>query len=192
MIVLGELHGYYPAMPEWQQILSFRIGEAWTDPPLNALSDFTISIWPLVVGISYMLNGEVAVSIWLFHLLFQLQLLLWALAGFGPRAQAGALAFNSLDWIHSTEFGAAIVLSASLLLSIRREFVCAASALFHRGGRDELPVPPWTVGGFALANVGMLIWARAAGANVAVAAAFLLCLYAIVIALARLVAAGGL
>src|SRR5205085_3734530 len=135
--------------PEAQQILSFRIGEAWTDPPPNALSDFTISIWPLVVVISYMLNGEVAISIWLFHLLFQLQLLLWALAGYGPRAQAGAAAFNSLDWIHSAEFGAAITLSASLLLSLRREVVRAVMALFRRRSGD-LPVPPWCVAGFAL------------------------------------------
>jgi hypothetical protein len=191
MIVLGELHGYYPAMPEWQQILSFRTGEAWTDPPLNVLSDFTISVWPLVVGISYMLNGEVAVSIWLFHLLFQLQLLIWALAGYSPRVQSGALAFNSLDWIHSTEFGAAVVLSASLLLSVRREVARAAVTLFRRRD-EELLVPPWAVAGFALANAGMLAWARAAGANALIGAAFLLCLYAIVIALARLVAAGGL
>ena len=195
MIIVGQFHNYYPQLPEWHQIVSFKVGQAFQTPPWRALSDFTISIWPLVVGIAYLLNAEVAVSIWFFHLLFWTQLVLWSALGYQWQEGAGGTnnGFNPLDWIHNTEFGGALVLSAGLLLSVRGDVACAARALL-RGKRaaEPLPVPPWAVAGFALANAGMLAWGAAVGANVLAVGVFLLFLYAIVIALGRMVAAGGL
>ncbi len=195
MIVVGQFHNYYPQLPAWQQIISFKVGEAFQTPPWRALSDFTISIWPIVVGISYLLNAEVAVSIWFFHLLFWTQLVVWSALGYQWQEGANGTngGFNPLDWIHTTEFGGALVLAASLLLSVRGDVVRAARALLKRApAAGPLPVPPWAVAGFALANVGMLAWGALAGANVFAVGVFLLFLYAIVIALGRMVAAGGL
>src|SRR5262249_34027588 len=74
-VTLGQLHSYFPAVPEMGQILQWKFDEVLTTAPWNALGGFVISVWPLVVGISYLLNAEVAVSIWAFHLLFWAQLL---------------------------------------------------------------------------------------------------------------------
>nr|CAA9236471.1 hypothetical protein AVDCRST_MAG63-1219 [uncultured Armatimonadetes bacterium] len=193
MIVLGQMHTYYPSLPESQQILTIKVGEWLHNPPLSAASLFQISVWPLVIGISYLLNSEVAVSIWLFHLLFWAQLIFWTALGYDPQeGAAGARGFQPMEWIRDAEFGGALVLSAVLLLSIRGDVRRAIRALLGRERAEGLPVPPWAVVGFALANAGMLLWGRAAGANVLVVGAFLLFLYAIVVALGRMVAAGGL
>lgn len=196
MIIVGQFHNYYPQLPAWEQIVSYKIGAAFVAPPWRALSDFTISIWPLVIGIAYLLNAEVAVSIWFFHLLFWTQLFVWSALGYQWQEGAGNTAngFNPLDWIHFAEFGGAIVLSTSLLLSVKTEVARAARALFGResAAHETLPVPPWAVAGFALANFGMLVWGAFAGANVFAIGLFLLFLYAIVVALGRMVAAGGL
>jgi hypothetical protein len=195
MIVVGQLHRYYPSVPEWQQIISYKVGTLWTEPPLSALSDFTLSAWPLVVGISYLLSGEIAISIWVFHLLFWAQLVFWAALGYPWQQPApGGTGFQPLAWIHYTEFGGALVLSGALLLSVKPDVVRSVRALAGRdtGGAGDLPVPPWAVVGFGAANALMLAWGAAAGASVWLMAGFLLFLYAIVIALARMVAAGGL
>ncbi|MBW3625262.1 MAG: hypothetical protein KY468_17840, partial [Armatimonadetes bacterium] len=192
-ILMGQLHGWYPFIPGFQQIYSVKIGEGWTAPPYNALSEFTFSVWPMVIGISYFISGEVARSIVLFHLLFWAQLLFWSMLGYGPgRAEAVAGAFSPLEWIHYMEFGGAMALSVVLFWPIRRDVTRAAGALLRRERDTSLPVPPWAVGGFLAGTAGMLAWSAAAGANPAVVAAFLLFLYAIVIALGRMVAAGGL
>lgn len=194
MIAIGHFHKYYPWIPEWQQIISYKPGTDWNAPPLSALKEFTISIWPLVIGIAYLLNAEIGFSIWAFHLLFWAQMYLFALLGHTPeQAQAaGGGGFNPLDWIHFTEFGGAIALSALLLATVRKDAARAARALLSREKGEDLPVPPWAVGGFVLANAGMLLWAWLAGASPLVVGVFLLFLYAIVSALSRMVAAGGL
>ena len=199
MISMGQFHKYYPWLPDWQQIASFPLGKAWVaqGPPLSALSEFTLSVWPLVIGVAYFLNGEVAVSIWGFHLLFWAQMYLYAVLGYAPeQAAIGGSGFQPLDWIHDMEFGAAVVLAGTLLWPVRREIARAARALVGRRDpgeqREPLTVPPGAVAGFVLANAGALAWAWAAGMSVAAAAAFLLFLYVLVIALGRMVAAGGL
>jgi hypothetical protein len=136
LITLGQLHSYYPQFPEGRQILDFKVGKAFIEPPLSALSEFTLSFWPMVIGISYLLNAEVAASIWFFHLLFWAQLVFWAALGYRwQEANTGGKGFQPLDWIHNTEFGAALVLAGLLLLTVRKDVARALQALFVGGQR---------------------------------------------------------
>lgn len=174
-IAIGQLHSYFPSVPEMGQILAWRFDEVLLTPPWDAASGFVLSVWPLVVGISYLLNAEVAVSIWAFHLLFWAQLLLFATAGYrATGAEAGA--FNPLDWIHATEFGGCIALTVAILGAARQDMRADRAAL----------------AGYVLANVGLLAWSLAVGFGIAGMAAFLVVHTCIVVPLARLVAAGGL
>ncbi len=192
-IVMGQLHGYYPFVPGWQQILTVKVGEGWTAPPWNTLSEFTVSVWPMVIGISYFISGEVAVSIWLFHLLFWAQMLAWSVAGYGEgQVDAVAGLMNPRVWANTMEFGGAMALSVVMLWPLKREIARAARALLRREQDGDYPVPPQALMGLLAGTAGMLLWSWAAGAQVWVIALFLLFLYAIVIALGRIVAAGGL
>jgi hypothetical protein len=185
MIGIGQMHSYFPTIPEIGQIITWRIGEGWQTAPLNALRDLVFPVWMLVIGVSYLINGEVAASIWVFHLLYRAQLLAFALMGYNAAAPAGTTTFNPMDWIHHTEFGACVVLSISMLLPVWGEVKKA-----WRGDRSAR-VPRGAVLGFLAANGAMLVWALVAGRNVIPVLLFLLVLYAIVLALGRMVASGG-
>jgi hypothetical protein len=177
-VIVGQLHSYFPSVPEMGQILAWRFDEIWTTPPWNAASGFVISIWPLVVGISYLLNAEVAISIWAFHLLFWAQILLFAMAGYtaaGSGAGPGA-SFNPLDWVHATEFGGCVTLTVAILGAARRDLLSDRAAMV----------------GYMAANAGLLAWSLAVGFGFAGILGFLLVHTCIVVPLARLVAAGGL
>ncbi len=185
MIGVGQMHAYFPTIPEIGQIITWRIGEGWQTAPLNALRDFVFPVWMLVIGVSYLINGEVAASIWGFHLLYRAQLLTFALMGYNAAAPAGTVTFNPIDWIHHMEFGACVVLSISMLLPVWGEVMRAWR-------RDpSAKVSRTAVTGFLLANGAMLLWAMAAGGHVVMMALFLAVLYAIVLALGRMVASGG-
>jgi hypothetical protein len=130
-VTIGELHSYFPAVPEMGQILQWKFDEALTTAPWNAVSGIVISVWPLIVGISYLLNSEVAISIWAFHLLFWAQLLAFAAAGHNV-ATVGAApegGFQPLEWIHWTEFGGCIALTIVIFASIRHDLAAAARSL---------------------------------------------------------------
>lgn len=185
MIGFGQMHAYFPTIPEIGQILTWRIGEGWQTAPLNALRDFVFPVWFLVVGVSYLINAEVAASIWVFHLVYRAQLLLFALAGYNAAAPSGTTTFNPMDWIHHTEFGACVVLSVAMLAPVWGEVKRAWR------GDPEARVPRGAVWGFLAANGAMLLWAQLAGRNLLPVLLFLLMLYAIVLALGRMVASGG-
>ena len=165
LITLGQLHSYYPQFPEGRQILDFKVGKAFIEPPLSALSEFTLSFWPMVIGISYLLNAEAAASIWFFHLLFWAQLVFWAALGYRwQEANTGGKGFQPLDWIHNTEFGAALVLAGLLLLTVRKELSGRFAGGLWRGHRscrqglhrclpaDPAPGAPGGPGGHAAAQ----------------------------------------
>jgi uncharacterized protein DUF6785/uncharacterized protein DUF6784 len=188
MIVTTQLRAYYPNWPALGQQVHVRFGEEIPlhGLPWSALDGFTLSLWPLVVGISYFLNGEVAASIWGFHLLFWGQLLLLAALGFPPTGGGqDHTGFQPLQWIHHVEFGACIAIAATLLASVRKELISAWSA---RGSRETRGAAR----GFFAANVLLLLWSVAVGQGPAVMLGFLACYYVIALPLARLVAAGGL
>lgn len=205
LIVVQTLHTYFPGVPDWHQFVNMKIGDpsatidlgallgpAWKSPPLNAMTGFAISYSGVTVGISYLLSSEVAISIWLFHLLFWAQMVMWAMLGYPPGPADSGGGFNPLDWAHDMEFGAALALSAGLVWSVRRDVGRTVRALVRREDRSRLTVPPGAVIGFAVANIGMILWGIAAGASPWIVAAFLVFLYAITIAMGRMVAAGGL
>jgi hypothetical protein len=198
MITMGQFHKYYPWLPAWEQIMTYPVGAGWeaSGPPLSALKDFTVTVWPLVIGVSYLLNAEVAVSIWAFHLLFWAQLYAYAALGYTAEnsAENGGRGFSPLDWIHNMEFGAALALAGTLLAPLRGEIARAWRRLLGRREPDAPAptVPPSALAGFVLANAGMLVWGWLAGASPLAVGGFLVLIYVLVVALGRVVAAGGL
>jgi hypothetical protein len=199
VILLQQAHTYWPWMPDVRQTPSIKIGTdlpAFPGPPLSAFNGFTVSINAMVVGVSYLLSSEVAVSVWLFHLVYWAQVLFWVELGYSPQADATAVSagrFDPITWIGATEFGGALALAGTLFWPVRRDIGCALRALVPGGPPPgNLSVPPAAVAGFLLANVCLLAWAAAARMNILAAVGFLALLYGISLPLGRLVASGGL
>ncbi len=60
-----------PAMPHVRTQRIVLIGSA-TAGPLRELSDTRLFVYPALIGLGYLLSGEVGLSIWLFWLLTKL------------------------------------------------------------------------------------------------------------------------
>lgn len=191
MILTAQLNAYFPTLPGLGQQVVWPVGESFLSPPWNALSGFTISVWPLVVGIAYLLNTEVAASIWLFHLLFWAQLFAFAAAGYPVTAPGAVGRFNPLEWVHWTEFGGCIAITVAILSAARHDLLATAAALTRRSPEPP-PAPPWALAGFLIARGIIIGWSLAAGAGLLSVLVFLVAHDLIVLPLARLVAAGGL
>ena len=184
-ITLAALHASQPTVPLAANLEQYH-GEIFSWPPngtqifsgqpWSALNGLRFSLWAIVIGISYFLQADIAVSIWAFHLLAWGERV--ALASFGV-GTGGAGAGDPLILIHWQEFGGCACLSGLLLGNLVK--------IFRREGW-----PRRTLAVFGAVNLGLLAWGRLAGADLGVMLGFLLISYLIVVALARLVAAGGL
>jgi len=80
------LHQFYPTIPDVPLIwhaTDYLHGRPW-----DGMGDTALFIWPLVVGFSYLMSSEVCLSLWLFYLLFRVEVMVgvlyaWDMGGTG-------------------------------------------------------------------------------------------------------------
>jgi hypothetical protein len=186
-LVLWEwLHGLVPAVPV--PLLHWEVGKSFENAPLpwNVLGDVLLNLNPAVVGVILLVPGEVALSIWLFYLLYRLQLLGYASAGLSGRE--GARLFAPVAFIHDQEAGGFLMLAGTLLWQSRGAIRRAFSSL---GSSADPNTPRWPLWGFLASNVGLAVWAAAAGAQVWAFLLIMAVYYVMALVITRLVSAGG-
>ena len=72
-ILTKGMHLFYPIRSRTLRRPSTR-QTIFTERPWNGLNDMpNFAVYPLVIGISYLMSSEVCVSLWLFYLVFKLQ-----------------------------------------------------------------------------------------------------------------------
>ena len=113
---MGGLHQLYPSIPEVTTKIDLQ--QYLVTPPWNQLGDFPANLYPLVVGLTYLLPAEVAFSLWFFFLFYKSEILLCALYNWEtspPLGAAGQQQFHSLQ-----AFGGALGLFAWSMWTARR------------------------------------------------------------------------
>jgi hypothetical protein len=194
---LDWLHRIYPAVPVAR--LEYDIGRALAGYglPWSALSGDTgvhFSIMPSLIGIAYLLPGEVSLSLWLFYVLYRGQQLLWASFGIAPGGTS-AVAINPQAFIGMEEAGGFIALTAVVLYQSRHAFAAAWRGLIGRMRAEPDPLAPisgrWALLGFMVANAFLLWWAAHIGAPLWPFALIMGLAYTVMIGVTRLVAAAG-
>jgi hypothetical protein len=194
--VLQWLHRILPSVPA-PELYDLRIGRYFSGMglPWNVLSDMSFSIIFPIIGITCLLPLEVSLSLWLFYVLYRVQLLVWA--GFGIAEEGGqaAIAINPRVFIGFEEAGGFIALSAAMLYQSRRTVGSALRGIFRWDSAAADPYGPlaghWALVGFLLANGLMIWWAVRAGMSWWAFAGLMGVFYAVLIGASRLVAAGG-
>jgi len=183
---MSRWYGFFPSF----QFTNISLGsEKWVWP-WNAWLGMTLSFYPSLIGIAYLISTEVAASLWFFYLLNRAQRL--GIALYGLEVQGASGGFNSTTYFRGQEVGAFFALAVFLFWGARKQLLATIRASAHgeRDPRDPFPLP-WAVVGFLLSVAGVAAWGMAAGMDWWASVLVVMFFYAVAIGLTRLVSAGG-
>ena len=200
--LLGLLNGlnlYFPDVPAVP--LRLDLSAYFVEAPWNQLGWTPLVVWPIVVGISFLLTAEVSFSLWFFYWFIKFQYIAAYTLGFAPQtlpnhigatAAAGAKAFTSFQQI------GAFLTYAALIVWVGREHFghIAARALGRTPAtpaeRDEALSYPVAFWGFIISFALLVSWCIAAGIQPQIALLLWGGYLVIALVLSRVVAEAGL
>ena len=184
----NSLHWYFPAIPELK-LVAIPIGQNLKFPPWDALNDVQLSVYFSMIGIAYLISGEVAISLWGFYWFYKLQGVV--LRAYGLETGGAPGQFNAVTCWRGQELGGFVALGAFILWSARHQLAAGAKAFFHRDAADPLP-PGWAAVGVLVTMLLATWWSAAAGMQWGTALVLLTFILLAMTCLARLTCAGGL
>ena len=193
--VLNGLHLYFPDVPGVP--LGLDTGPLFTEAPWNQVPGMTLRIYPIAVGISYLLTAEIAFSLWAFFLFFKLQYVAAYLLGFAPNSLPNVPQSGEKVFVGYQEFGAYLAYAALIFWSARRHFAHIGRRAIGRARPDatersealSYPVAFW---GFFIGFAVMVAWGVAAGLSLTLSLLLWVSYVVIATVLSRVVAEGGL
>jgi len=199
LAVLAFLQRLYPSVPV-PQLYNIPVGGyfqglglPWST--LGGYHGMTVSIVWAVIGITCLLPTEVSLSIWLFYVLYRVQLLVWGSFGVAEEGATATVAINPHLFIGFEQAGGFVALTAAILYQSRSSLRSAWRSLIGRISPDRDPYVPlsgrWALLGFIGATGFMFWWTARAGMPWWTFAPLLILFFAVALGASRLVAAGG-
>lgn len=185
----NSIHQFVPTVPAIS-LTGLPLGSLFTEEPWTVWGRWKVNLLFSVIGIGYLLRGEVSLSLWFFFFFYESERLLLKAVGIED-APTGAIRFGGV--LYMEQAGATIALVGVLLLTARRELWHIFRDLVRwQKGPDDAPLPNrWAALGFLGGTAGMCGWCVLAGMKLWVAIALFAAFYVMVIGLTRLVSAGG-
>lgn len=193
--LLNGLHLYYP---DWPQVpLNVNTGALFTEPPWNQIGWTPLIIWPIAVGVSYLLTSEISFSMWFFYWFMKLQLIVAYYLGFAPNSLPNTVETGLKMFQGYQDVGANVAFVSVLFWTGRQHFGHifqravgrAATTPRERGEAMSYPLAFW---GFWLSFAFLVGWARLAGVSWGLAIALWISYLIIAIVVSRVVAGAGL
>ena len=196
--ILNGLNTYFPDVPALP--LSLNSAPFLTDAPWNQIGAVDIRIWPMAVGIAFLLTAETSFSLWFFYWFFKFQLVMAYYTGFVPTSlpsPIGRLGPETKAFLSYQQVGSFLVYVAIMAWAAREHFghIARRSLGRERATAEEkreamsYPLAFW---GFILTFTFMVGWSMAAGIRLDIALV-LWCSYLIIaVGLTRVVAETGL
>jgi hypothetical protein len=185
---LNGLHYYFGFIPEIK-LTAIPIGQSLQNRPWDALKDVQIYVYFSMIGLAYLISGEVAISLWGFYWLYQIQGVVFRAYGMEIGGATGQ--FNALTFWRGQELGGFVALGAFVLWSARHQLLAGARAFSKRDEADPM-APGWAAVGVALTMLLGVLWSTAAGMQWGTALVLLTSTLLAMLCLARLTCAGGI
>jgi len=185
---VNSLHYYYGFIPEIK-LTAIRIGQGLQVRPWDALRDVQIYVYFSMIGLAYLISGEVAISLWGFYWFYQIQGVV--LRAYGVEIGGAPGQFNAVTFWRGQELGGFVALGAFVLWGARHQLVAGARAFSKRDQADPMP-PGWAAVGVVLTMLLATWWSAAAGMQWGTALVLLTFILLAMACLARLTCAGGL
>jgi hypothetical protein len=192
--MMRGLNTYFPDVPTIP--LSLEMGPLLSEAPWNQTGWMQLHLFPIAVGISYLLTSEVSFSLWFFFFFIKLQYLVAYYSGYMPNS------LPSFSWATKvfTGFqvaGCYLVFATGVLWVGREHFLHIARRAFGRtraraGESEEALSYPAAFWGFTVCFALMVAWSCAAGVRIDIAIVLWICYLVMAIALTRVIVEGGL
>ena len=195
--LLNGLHLYFPDVPELP--LSLGTGNLFTEAPWNQIGQLQLRVWPVVVGITYLLTSEISLSLWVFFLFHKFQLVIAYYLGYMPSSLPDPVWTRgfSKNFIAYQQVGAIFAYSLAVIwlgrehgMHIFRRAIGRAKARPSESSEAlSYPVAFW---GFLLSWTFIIAWTVAAGVRLDIAVMLWVTYLVIAVGLTRLVVEAGL
>ncbi|MDQ3815007.1 MAG: hypothetical protein M3347_13775 [Armatimonadota bacterium] len=192
---LNGLNFYFPDVPKITTVLD--TGPLLSEPPWNQIGWTPIQIYPIAIGITYLLTSEVSFSLWFFFWLVRFQLIAAYYLGFMPNALPGSLGAGGKIFIGYQQVGVYLAYAAIVFWTGRAHYQHILRRAFGRaamgdGERSEMVSYPTAFWGFVLSSLFLLAWSLAIGISLHVAVLMWILYLVLAIGLTRVVVEGGL
>ncbi|MDF2439988.1 MAG: hypothetical protein JWN98_972 [Abditibacteriota bacterium] len=193
---LNGLNFYFPDVPRVP--LDINAGLLFTEAPWNQIGWFPMILFPMVIGVTYLLSSEVSFSLWFFYFLMKAQYMAASMMGYpsGTLAQNGALYPEKLITGYQT-WGAFLMYVALIGWTGREHYNYVVKRAFRRvkareDEKNEMFSYPVAFWGFCLSWLVMFAFTVAGGVRWDVALALWVTYVVGCIALTRVAVEGGL
>jgi hypothetical protein len=192
---LRGLNLYYPEVPTFP--LEINTGPLFTQAPWNQIGWVPINVYPMVVGVTYLLTSEISFSLWAFFWFFKLQYIIAYSLGFPPATLPGADGLPDKVFTGYQMGGAYLAYVAIVLWTARRHLTHVARRAFGRtpatdSEKTEVLSYPLAFWGFVGAFLLMIVASCVAGVRVDVALALWISYIVFAIGLTRVAVEGGM
>lgn len=189
------LNFYFPDVPRFP--LTLDTGPLLSEPPWNQIGWTPIQIYPIAIGITYLLTSEIAFSLWFFYWFVRFQMIGAYYMGFMPNALPGALGGGGKIFVAYQHFGVYLGYAAIVLWTGRAHYAHVARralkmAPMGEGERREMLSYPVAFWGFVLSSLFCFVWTLLIGVSPLVALLMWGSYLVLAIGLTRVVVEGGL
>jgi hypothetical protein len=157
---INTLHENFPAVPK-VELRNVNLSQSFREPPWNAMGGLSLSFYPFVIGIAYLLSAEVTFSCWFFYLAEKAVRVIGAIFGLSDWGVGG---LSRYPFPEHQGAGAFIGLTALSIYVGRKQLVAMVrSALLGETRGPQAAAPRWAVLGLLLTFAGMVGFAHVAG-----------------------------
>lgn len=195
--LLRGLHVYFPDVPDVP--LSIDTAQLFTEAPWNQIGGAPTILFPIFVGIAYLLTAEISFSLWFFFWFVKFQLVAAYYAGFPPATLPNAIGSMGGSFETFTlyqQIGCYLAYVAIIFYTGREHFKHIALRAFgrrraHSEERDEPLSYPLAFWGFTGSFALIVAWSIASGVAPLLALVLWTTYLVIIVALTRLVSEAG-
>ena len=189
------LNFYFPDVPKFP--LTMETGPYLSEPPWNQVGWTLLQMYPIAIGLTFLLTSETSFSLWFFFWFVRFQLIAAYYMGFVPNALPNALGGGGKTFVAYQHVGVYFAYAALVFWTGRAHYFHVLKRAFKRAAKTEreesemlsYPVAFW---GFVLSLAFCIGWSLMIGVSLPVALLMWLSYFVLAIGLTRVVVEGGL
>jgi hypothetical protein len=158
---VNNLNLNFPSIPKLE-VRNIDLSASFSDAPWNAMGGLSISFYPFVLGIAYLLSSEVTFSCWFFFLFTKFQRVMGAMFGLSQWGTGSLARFPFEDHQGAGAFVALTILALWIGRKDLRNAFAGAFSL-RMAESERAAAPRWAVWGLTLTFAAMMAFCRTAG-----------------------------